>query len=224
MKKVTRCSYCKKRFDFSETRCPYCGTEHVRYHDGDSALTWFKAHHYSTQGAPFLRFLARVLDVLLTVLVLEVCLGSLLARYMGGTNALQLLLFAGTVCEILVEPIFLSVFGYTLGKRLFGIAVRNRNGEKLTFFCAFLRAVGVLFYGLGILAPVISLFTLYFSYMRVSHHEPARWDENRDIAVFHKKKNVLLFVLGIVCIALLCWGVFYVSRATFSFYDSMIRK
>jgi len=222
--RTVRCKYCKKKFPADVEQCPFCGTERVVFHQGDSQLTWFKAHDYSVQSAPFVRFLARIIDILLSVLLIEVLLGPFLARYMGGVTALQILVPTGLVFQLLTEPFFMARFGYTLGKRLLGIAIRNRNGEKLSLVECFKRSLSVLLWGFGFLLPGISLFTLYFSYVRIANNEPSRWDENTDTLVLQRKFDLFTVLLALVLIALGCVAVFELSHEIFSFHDSMIRK
>lgn len=219
-----RCEYCKKRFDGSVEKCPFCGTEHVAYKEGDSRLTWFRAHRYSVQNAPFMRFLARVIDVLLVVLLLEALFGRFLANYMGGTTALQILLPASALFQTLLEPIFLAQWGYTPGKRVLNIAVRNLAGEKKTFLDYFRRSFSVFFWGFGLLLPVVSLFTLYFSYVRVSHGEPTHWDENKETIVLQKKFSIWFAIIAVALIVVECYLFFELSHQIFSFHDSMIRN
>lgn len=224
MRKMRRCTYCRKKFERTLEECPHCGTAHILYHEGDSRLTWFRAHGYTVQRAPFVRFLARVIDGLLFVLLLELVLGPLLSRFMGGTVALQILIPLGFVFEILLEPFFLTYLGYTPGKRILNIAVRDKVGEKLVFSDALRRSLSVFYWGFGLLLPVVSLFTLYFSYVRVAHDEPARWDEDKDVLVLQKKFNLLLGLLAVAVIAVECLIFFNLSHEIFSFHDSMIRK
>lgn len=222
--KMVRCDYCRKKFDCTKEECPHCGTKRIVYNEGDSRLVWFQAHRYSSQKAPFTRFLARVIDVLLLVLFTEFFFGPLLSRYMGGTMALQILVPIGTLLQLLFEPLCMTLWGYTPGKRILNIAVRNREGEKKSFAEYFRRSFMALFWGFGFLLPVVSLFTLYFSYVRVSHGEPTRWDEDENTIVLQKKFNLVVGILAVVVILLECFLFFNLSHEIFSFHDSMIRK
>lgn len=222
--KTVRCKYCKKKFSADEEKCPFCGTEHAVFHQGDSRLKWFEAHEYSVQNAPFVRFLARVIDILLSVLLLEILLGPLLARYMGGTTALQILIPLGLVFQILTEPFFMIRFGFTIGKKVLGIAVRDLNGELKSFSGYFIRSLLVLIWGFGFLLPGISLFTLYFSYVRIANGEATKWDEDKETLVLQKKFDFFAVALAIVLIVLGCIAIFNFSHEIFSFHDSMIRK
>lgn len=222
--KTKRCLYCKKRFDSEEEKCPFCGTERVVYKNGDSKLRWYESRQYAVRNAPFMRFLARCIDVLLHLLLVVLAFGPLVAPLMGGTTALQILILVAVFLSHLTEPVLMTTLGYTFGKRVLNIAVRNKSGEKLTFVENIKRSFGVLFWGFGLTAPLISIFTLYFSYVRVSHNEPTRWDEDKDIVVLQKKFDILVVLLAIVLIVLMCDIFFKLSRGMFSFHDSMIRN
>ena len=130
----------------------------------------------------------------------------------------------GLVFQLLTEPFFMARFGYTLGKRILGIAIRNCNGEKLSLIEYFKRSLSVLLWGFGFLLPGISLFTLYFSYVRIANNEPARWDEDKDTLVLQRRFDLFVVLLAIALVVLGCVAVFELSHEIFSFHDSMIRK
>ncbi len=221
--KMKRCLYCKKKFDSEVAVCPFCGTERVVYKDGDSKLKWFESRQYAVRNAPFMRLMARCFDILLHLLVLELAVGPYLAPKMGGVAVLQVLIPASVFLAHFSEPILMTFFGYTAGKRLFNIAVRNETGEKLTFVENIKRSFGVLFWGFGLTIPLVSIFTLYFSYVRVAHDEPTRWDEGKGTLVLQKRFHLLLALIGTVAVVLMCIAFFKLSRELFSFHDSLIR-
>ena len=221
--KMKKCLYCKKKFDANATECPFCGTKRIVYREGDSALKWYESRHYSVQNAPFMRFLARGVDVLLHLLLIVIFIGPILAPKMGGITALQILIPLSILLTHLTEPVLMTLFGYTLGKRLLNIAVRNEAGERMGLAENIKRSFGVLFWGLGLTAPLVSIFTLYFSYVRVAHNEPTRWDEDKNTLVLQKHYNLFVVAIGLAVAVLACVAFFKLSRGMFSFHDSMIR-
>ncbi len=113
---------------------------------------------------PYMRYFARMAD--LGIYSLIVYLISFLAF---RTQALTQL---GTVGEwllntallgamLLAEPFWLHYWGWTPGKWLFGLKVRNENGEKLTLEEGFRRVGGVFRTGYGFNLPIYNLYRFW---------------------------------------------------------------
>lgn len=78
---------------------------------------------------------------------------------------------------LLLEPILLHFWGTTPGKFLFGMRLRDSEGEKLSLADAFYRTWGAIFWGLGLDIPYFGFWRLYRSYYIVTDmKERNRWE------------------------------------------------
>ena len=155
---------------------------------------------------PWPRFLARTVDLWITMLVTVTVLSILADAYFP-----QFLVWIDTVNEgvfgliclplvMLLTAFSMTAFGTTLGKALFGIRVRNltQNGP-LRFHLMRELQVWVQAMALGI--PLFALFTYAQQYNRVSAGRPASYDEGRarveakGISAFRKLAAAVLVVL-----------------------------
>ncbi len=76
-----------------------------------------------------------------------------------------------------LEPVMLTLWGWTPGKWLMGL--RLTDGEdKPRYSDALMRTLGVLFAGLGLGLPWISLICGFFAWRRADKGQESRWDED----------------------------------------------
>ena len=66
------------------------------------------------------------------------------------------------------ESIFLSLFGTTPAKWLFGISVAHPGGDLFAFPEALNRSFQVFVQGVGLWIPIVALFTQLFAYRRLT--------------------------------------------------------
>ena len=132
----------------------------------------------STVPHPWRRFFARNLD--LTLCGMPWLLVRLfLLRWHPESGLLVDLLDSYLTYAVLLaaEPLLLSTWGYTPGKWIFGLQVRNQEGGLLTFSQAFSRTWGVFSRGEGYGIPIYNLYRNYKCYCRCSDEEPEEWEE-----------------------------------------------
>ncbi|MES0212460.1 RDD family protein [Mesorhizobium sp. M0028] len=156
-------------------------------------------------AGPWLRFLARCLDVWLVTTMLTISLGLVLAFYLP--SALLALNSANDkVLGLIFLPIVMillalctATFGNTIGKALLGITVRKLTQQgSLGFFLK--REMRVWTEGLAIGIPFIALFTQGSQYRKVVAGQPASYDlgrgrvEARPVSAFRKSLGVLILV------------------------------
>ncbi len=79
--------------------------------------------------------------------------------------------------QFLLEPLLLSTWGFTPGKWLFGLAVRNADGGKLTFSQAFGRLSALFGRGEGWGIPFYALYRNYKSMRALEEGEVLLWEE-----------------------------------------------
>lgn len=132
-----------------------------------------------TVGHPWRRYFARALDLGLCAL-LWTCIEVFLLRMNtigGGTLAKLAHSYLGWGLLFVLEPVLLCTWGYTPGKFLFGLQVRDEDGEKLTWWDAIGR-LGILFAkGEGYGVPGYSLYCNWKSYKQCTDNTPCPWDE-----------------------------------------------
>ena len=155
---------------------------------------------------PIRRFLARTLDLsvyntFLCVFFVLVCNVNLM-RISGFTMYLITLCDLGLM--LLIEPLLLRLFGTTLGKWILGLFVLDGEGNHLTYRDAFDRTKRVLWFGMGLYLPVVSLVLLWKRMKACNEGEILPWEPDSVLELKDEKNwrgwawagaNVLLFVL-----------------------------
>lgn len=130
---------------------------------------------------PWRRFLARMLDFQLYAwLVTLVWNGLLNQPFITGLLHDFLQTAAAMGIMFWVEPLFLSAFGTTPGKWIFGITVCNQDGKKLTFSQGMRRTGKVLIWGMGLQLPLVDIYRKYRSYRTYVDGQELVWDRDRD--------------------------------------------
>lgn len=128
---------------------------------------------------PWRRYFARGLDFGLIQTVYQVILAVFLGINFSDRNLLleilDVYLCWGLV--LLVEPFFLANWGKTPGKWLFGLSVRNKDGDLLTRQEAFERTKQVFFQGEGYGIPFYDLYRNYQSYKICRDDGVMEWDK-----------------------------------------------
>lgn len=133
---------------------------------------------------PWRRYFARSFDFGLITTCYEVLLCLLLhvnfQVYFSERNPfLELVdVYLCWVLIFLLEPLFLSRWGKTPGKWLFGLSIHNKYGGLLTFKEAFDRTFHVFYKGEGFAIPFYNLYRNYQSYKVCSDSGVMEWDED----------------------------------------------
>lgn len=89
------------------------------------------------------------------------------------------------------EAALLSATGTTLGKWVFGIRVSAPEGQRLSYRQALKRTCLLWFQGAGLGIPIVSLFTHYSAYHRLTSSGTTLWDTSVNATVTHEKWGVL---------------------------------
>jgi len=84
-----------------------------------------------------------------------------------------------------VEAAFLSSFGATPAKWIFGIRVVAANGRKLRYGEAVKRTCLVWLQGEGLGIPIVAIFTRLFAYRRLTKTGTTLWDSSTGSVVEH---------------------------------------
>lgn len=111
--------------------------------------------------------------------------------------------YVGWLLMFAFEPLLLHYWGTTLGKWVFGLSVRDEDGNKLSLRTAYARLWGVFGYGNCYGLPFVEWYYNYKCY-RACTEEELPWDlENGcNIIVREREVRVLRVVLYVVLLAL----------------------
>lgn len=116
---------------------------------------------------PWQRWLARMLDMTLYDTVFNVLWlvllhdQSLIRLQMGSAVAQWVLALVLLAFTLAVEPLWLHFWGWTPGKWLFGLKLRNKDGEKLSLAQAWARSKALAWEGYGWNLPGYSLYRFW---------------------------------------------------------------
>jgi uncharacterized RDD family membrane protein YckC len=139
---------------------------------------------FSADVRPWTRLFARSIDIILFGIVLRlisaIFVPSLL--HMHDTIISFVLFFL----YVFVEPFLISKWGFTPGKWLLMVRVRNLDGSTPSYTVALERSFNVWIKGLGAGIPLISVFTQTFSYFDLKKKGVTSWDKDR-FSVTHGK-------------------------------------
>ena len=146
----------------------------------DAILTTETNETQTPLKAPWRRFFARSLDHGLLATLLNLCL-SILSPMKASSSSLAWSLLETYLCWLflfLLEPLFLSKWGKTPGKWLFGLSVHQKDGSLLTRSQAFERLVKIFRTGEGYAIPFYSLYRNYKCYEIYTEEDTLPWDHD----------------------------------------------
>lgn len=145
---------------------------------------------------PWRRFFARTVDSCIAFLIL-------IALMFGAAEAIPrqaagVLMAIGNTNQIIInivvflllvpiEAVFISQFGATPGKGLFGIKVTHPDGSLLSFGQALDRSFRVLAQGLGFGFVLFTVIAELFAYNRLTKTGTTLWDTATDAEVQHQE-------------------------------------
>ena len=167
----------------------------------DQSKTFLGGQHH-----PWRRLFARTVDTCTAgfalFLLLIFTFGVMMPNQAAGfAKAIENPIIAGVVLYLIwlpAEALFLSMFGTTPAKWLFGIRVAQPSGDLLSFSEALNRSFLVFVQGAGLGIPLVALFTQLFAYRRLTTTGTTLWDASANAVVLHKKWGVFR---ALVCTA-----------------------
>jgi len=126
-------------------------------------------------GHPWRRYFARSLDLsLYTLPIYAFALRGPIANWDSPLFRLVLSYFAIGLM-FLMEPLFLHFWGTTPGKWVFGIRIRDSQGNKLSISEGFARFIALFSHGMGYGIPFYSLYREYKSWKLCKDGEWSPW-------------------------------------------------
>lgn len=147
-------------------------------------------------GCPWRRYLARNVDAGLYGL-----LWSMLSQWVFRINPDNFIQFmaglawtlacgyVGWLLTFVFEPVLLHYWGTTPGKWIFGLSVRDEDGEKLSIRTAYARLWGVFGYGSCYALPFFDWYYNYKCY-RACKEEELPWDLENGCSIVVREREV----------------------------------
>jgi len=133
----------------------------------------------SGEERPGVRFFARMVDHILYVFPAFLIL---------NTDSLLQMYISFYISIVIIEGLLLSTWGYTPGKYLFAVQVRRANSEKLSFVEGAKRTWLIIFEGLWLMIPPLSIIGGFTSFVRLSKKGKTSWDEKGGFTVTKTRK------------------------------------
>lgn len=167
---------------------------------------------------PWQRFFARSIDGALITYLLIFAFEIIFPAWDTTSikPATAILLFLGFILiwgclSMLSNAILMNFTGTTFGKWLFGIIVRDKNNNRLSFNALLKREYLVYKEGLGFGLPLIKFFTLLHSRSRLKRLGYTNWDLQLDTQVLCRNKGLLHNLLIIFGVALFLLMDFFIG-------------
>ncbi len=156
---------------------------------------------------PWIRFFARTLDLVVLGLIVGLLFVFFMPSLVTFSNILNgiIILFLW----FLIEPIFISNWGTTLGKCIFNIKITDINGKRPNLRQSYIRSFQVFLVGYGLGLPVISVIALWLSHRKLVKTKTTYWD-NEKFIITHGKVSwirclIAILILGLD-VAVIAWG------------------
>lgn len=187
--------------DFRTFNAGYYYAEYNRMTQNENEV--LKKDQIPQERIPVRRLLARGLDTAFYTIIWHAILMVLLNVNLQRLGAI------GEVVDVIIvwllmivfEGFFVSRYGTTLGKWIFGIEVTNLEDGRLTFTEACVRCVNVFIYGYGCEIPIYGWWKQYKCYEDCSSGVPLKWEEDSCVVLKDKKKwRILAYILVVVII------------------------
>jgi uncharacterized RDD family membrane protein YckC len=217
------CSHCGAKLPDGDRICATCGRE-VR---GASALEPVPDQSQDATGTerpeapgresvqsdpqvrPWVRFSARILDVTLFTLPVNLLIAlffpnAFIAR--GSEHILGVVLLFSWA---FVEAGLLSTFGTTPGKALLNVRLESASGYGLTYSDALSRSIKVWWRGLGTGFTIVSFVTAIVAYYNLTHNFRTSWDAEGGFIVQHGRVGPvrILSAMAIFCLLFLLYSL-----------------
>ena len=179
-----------------KTQCLTCGSLEVyKVYTEDGGFEYWcpqcnesiKSLQFIPISRPWVRYWARKFDYFAFIMIIA-SVGYIISPSFMDKAIMKheyFLIFVTVFIWNFIEAGLLSTWGTTPGKWLLKVSIRTNNDNKLNYQQAFSRAISVWFYGLGMLIPLVSFFTLLFSADKLSRKGITTWDKKGEFIVSH---------------------------------------
>lgn len=137
---------------------------------------------------PWRRYFARSLDMSLYGLIIMVIMLYGFRINNGGNSWARFVeLSMASVLMIVIEPLLLSTLGTTPGKWIFGLVLRDRKHNKITYLAGLWRTLHLFVAGYGLNIPIVNIYTGYKSYRTCADKIELQWDDDFSYELKDKK-------------------------------------
>ena len=162
---------------------------------------------------PVRRFIARLLDLTLyySLIVIVTFISPFIDLNYSETKLVTILMVISLLIMLIVEPLFISLFGTTPGKSILGLYIKDIDENKLTYSKAIQRTAKVLIYGMAFNIPIIGEYCLYKSYL-LCMNENLSWDKSNIVSL--KDKKGYRYVLSCVLLISLSFTNVFCTRTS----------
>jgi uncharacterized RDD family membrane protein YckC len=158
-------------------------------------------------GRPWVRTLARFLDLSLCSLFLITLVSIFLPKFIVDLSGISIFILS-LILWIILEPVILTIFGTTFGKAFLNAKLRTVNGERIDFLTAFQRSIFVNTAGMGLGLPIINFICFYFSYSDLKKNGKSTWDQQiGTVVLYGKVSSARLVFASLFPIGLLVAGL-----------------
>lgn len=169
---------------------------------------------WDTTPRPWRRYLARMLDVTLFIVIAGFFFGVVLfaqdpVGFLVNINFIERYAewvgMAGLIAFIPVEAWMLSRWHTTPGKWVAGLRVIRSDGRAWTFQDTLLRSWGVCWRGMGLGVPFVSFIAMIVGYRKLTSQGRATWDINYNFDVANVGMEPIRWMGLCGLIGLLLW-------------------
>jgi uncharacterized RDD family membrane protein YckC len=161
----------------------------------------------STPIAPWRRYFARLFDITFFGLAGFFALGfisySLVPvaadAFFSGLNPIVDMILTALMGFIL-SGFVMGLVGSTIGKAIFGIRVRNLNGQTIGPINGLMRDLDAYVRGAALGIPLVSLIPVYMAWSKLKKQGTTFWDQGRYIVTYRKSSGyqTTLTIIGII--------------------------
>lgn len=160
---------------------------------------------------PWRRYFARMLDIEVYTLIWGVITGLVFHWHIERLSLIGIFnAFIPIIIMILLEPLLLSKWGMTIGKFIFGLVLRDLDGENITYKQGLSRTFLVFRKGLCYDIPLFNLIVLLTRYEDCKAHKILPWEEGFSYSIKDRKVRrifamIFIFILTIsmqICVDL----------------------
>jgi len=149
-----------------------------------------------SQVRPWVRFFARNLDFVIFGALLSLFLQPIFGSHHFIAIITSIFLY---MC---IEIVLLATWGYTPGKWLLHVKVRDQSGKLLTYQAAAMRAFRVWVFGIAFGIPLIIYVANYIAYRRLTQKGITSWDQEGQISVTHSEIELYRKLIAIAIAAI----------------------
>lgn len=163
---------------------------------------------------PWRRYFARFLDNVFWGVLLMLLLGFGAAIVSEPVAEQLVALLSGPAGQVIgfvlaivlitfANAVMIGLTGGNLGKWLFGVCVLDEADRPIGIVRSFKREGRVLFHGLGLGIPIVTLVTMVIAYQKLKQDGATSWDQALTVKVVHRRKGFAQFAGATIGILLL---------------------